>query len=282
MQAAEKMIRHGDVTLATEAFGAAVKGDILLLMGSTASMAWWPDALIGALAAGGYRVIRFDHRDTGRSTTHAPGDVRYDVNDLAGDIIAILDGYGIAAAHVAGMSLGAYVAQIAALTHPERIRTLTLIAAEPLGVAYEGEGIAPEFMEHFQTMGALDWADRDAVSGFMLRIAELSAGPGRPFDSEEALARIHRELARTDSMQSAFNHAMVGGEVDPALTFAGITQPLLLIHGDKDPIIAVAAAHAAARAAPSATLLVLEGVGHELLARDAPRIAEAMLARLDG
>jgi len=158
MQSSTKMVTVNEgVTLATEATGNAASGTILLAMGSTASMIWWPESLVTRLASAGYQVIRFDHRDTGLSTTNAPGDVPYDVSDIASDLISILDAYGVDKAHLVGMSLGGYGSQIAALTHPDRVLSLTLIATEPLGVSYEGEGIDPRFMDHFSTMSELDW-----------------------------------------------------------------------------------------------------------------------------
>ncbi|MGV3491350.1 MAG: alpha/beta fold hydrolase [Devosia sp.] len=272
-----KMVPVHGAELATEAWGRDERGTILLAMGATASMVWWPDALMTALVEGGYRVIRFDHRDTGGSTTGAPGEVGYDVFDLADDLVAILDAYGVELAHVMGMSLGAYVAQIAAMQAPERVLSLTMLAAEPLGMTYEGEGIDPELMTHFGAMAELDWADRAAVTAFMLRIAELSAGKGRPFDRAAALERIGRELDRASSMQSAFNHAMVGGELPEGMTAAALDLPVLVIHGGDDPVISVRAAEASAAAIEGAELLVLEGVGHELVAADVPVIAEAVL-----
>lgn len=270
-----KMVAVNGALLATEARGQGERGTILLAMGATASMIWWPDALLTLLVAAGLRVIRFDHRDTGGSTTNAPGDVGYDVFDLSADLITILDAYGVDAAHLMGMSLGGYVAQIAALQQPNRVLSLTLVASEPLGIAYEGEGIAPELMAHFGTMAELDWSSRAAVTAFMLRIAELSAGSGHPFDRAAALRRIGPELDRTGSMQSAFNHSMVGGDVG-ALTAAALTQPVLVIHGSEDPVISVHAAEATVAAVPGAELLVLEGTGHELVDADAPRIAAAV------
>lgn len=268
------------VALATQATGNAVRGTILLAMGSTASMVWWPESLVTRLATAGYQVILFDHRDTGQSTTNAPGDVRYDVSDIASDLIAILDAYGVEAAHFVGMSLGGYVSQIAALRHPDRILSLTLIATEPLGIAYEGEGIDPRFMEHFSTMAELDWSDHDAVASFMLRIAELNAGSAAPFDKEASMHRIEQELQRTSSMQSAFNHSMIAGELEPHLNASKLDLPVLLVHGSEDPIISVNATFASKRAISGAQALVLEGRGHELLEMDMPQLAEAILAHL--
>lgn len=277
MQSLTKTVAvDGGVSLHTEATGERRRGTILLAMGATASMLWWPQSLLTGLVEQGFQVIRFDHRDTGQSTTNAPGDVRYDIFDLAGDLIAILDAYGVEKAHLVGMSLGGYVAQIAAIDHPDRVLSLTLIASEPLGVAYEGEGIAPEFMEHFGAMGELDWSNRDAVARFLLRIAELSAGPATGFDAAATLRRIENELSRTTSMQSAFNHSMVGGELGEKHNAARLALPVLLIHGSKDPIISVNAARASAETIPGAHVLVLEGRGHELVEADVPQIAEAI------
>jgi pimeloyl-ACP methyl ester carboxylesterase len=273
----QRMVPTDGAVLATEAWGEDVRGTMLLAMGATASMVWWPETLMLALAAGGYRVIRFDHRDTGRSTTSPPGEVAYDVHDLAEDLIAVLDAYGVEAAHLVGMSLGGYVGQIAALAHPERVATLTLIAAEPLGVAYAGEGLAPELIQHFGTMSALDWSDRREVTRFMLGIAELSAGPGRPFDRDASLARIELELSRTSSMHSAFNHAMLAGAVKPGLAVGDLRMPVLVIHGSDDPVISVRAAETTVASVRQAELLVLRGTGHELAEPDVPQIAQAIL-----
>lgn len=265
-----------DVTLFSEAWGRPEKGTFLLAMGATASMVWWPDSLMLTLADGGYQAIRFDHRDTGRSTTGAPGEVGYDLDAMVGDLVAILDAYGVDKAHLAGMSLGGYVAQILALRQPERVLSLTLIASEPLGHDYEGVGISDEFMAHFGAMGDLDWTGRDAVRAFLLRIAELSAGSRPGFDAAAAQRRVETEMRRASNMQSAFNHSMVGGEIG-ALDLAQVTQPVLVVHGSEDPIIALAAGQKIAEVARDSRMVTLEGRGHELLDTDVATIAAAML-----
>jgi pimeloyl-ACP methyl ester carboxylesterase len=281
MHASEKMVGVGTANLATEAVGEPRSGTILLVMGATASMVWWPDALVDALVTGGYRVIRFDHRDTGRSTTHPPGEIAYDIDDLASDLLAILDAYGVETAHLVGMSLGGYLAQIVALRHPERVSSLTLFASEPFGAGYEAEGISDAFMAHFGTMATLDWSDRAAVAAFLLTIAELSAGSGYPFDRQAAVNRIERELSRTSSMQSAFNHSMIAGAIALDRTAADITQPVLVIHGTDDPIISVNAARKTAELLPASKLVILDGVGHEISGRDVPTIARHIIAHCD-
>lgn len=282
MQSATRRVQVGDgVELATRVTGRSLHGSILLAMGSTASMVWWPESMVAGLADRGYQVIQFDHRDTGQSTTNAAGDVRYDIFDMTSDLMAILDAYDVEAAHLVGMSLGGYVSQIAALTHPKRVHSLALIASEPLGVPYESEGIAPEFMDHFGTMAELDWSDNEAVAQFMLKIAELSAGSAAPFDRDAAMRRIALELQRTSNMQSAFNHSMITGELEPHLNAANLDVPVLLVHGSEDPIISVNAAYASAKVIKGAELLQLVGRGHELLEADVPTIVEAILKQVE-
>jgi pimeloyl-ACP methyl ester carboxylesterase len=102
----ERMIRADGIELASEAFGDPAHPPVLLIMGAMASMLWWPEAFCAGLAARSRHVIRYDHRDTGRSTTQEPGAPAYAFDDLADDAIRVLDGNGIPAAHVVGMSMG--------------------------------------------------------------------------------------------------------------------------------------------------------------------------------
>ncbi len=277
MQKTERFVSRPDAQLYTQATGQADQGTILLAMGATASMVWWPDAFVEALATAGYRVIAFDHRDTGRSTLSPIGAPAYDVPELAQDVVAILDAYDVSAAHLVGMSLGGLIAQVVALTQPARVASLTLFAAEPLGHDYEGAGMPDEIMAHFGGLASLDWTDRDAVTAFLLRIAELSAAPARPFDRTAALDRIARELDHTPNMQAAFNQALLAGAIDPALQARNITQPTLVIHGAADPLIPIAAARKTSALIPHAELIVLDNVGHELMPADVRALSKAVI-----
>jgi pimeloyl-ACP methyl ester carboxylesterase len=280
-QMAIERVRSGGASLATESWGTARRGTILLVMGATASMLWWPETLCQALADGGYRVIRFDHRDTGGSSTGAPGTIDYDLGDMVGDMLAILDHHGVSSVHVVGMSLGGLLGQIAAIEHEDRVESLTLLAAEPLGLDYEGSGIAPALLEHFGTMGALDWSRQSDVAAFLVTIARLTAGSAPGFDEADARARIAAEMARSGSMRSAFNHGLIAGGLAPGLTATALRLPVLIIHGTEDPVIAFAAAKAMQAAVPQAELMVLEGRGHEIAPTDVPAIGTRILAFIE-
>src|SRR5918997_5179801 len=96
----ERIVHANGVELCTEAFGDAADPPVLLVMGIGASMIWWEDGFCRMLAERGRFVIRYDHRDTGRSTTYEPGRPGYTGPDLTADAAAVLDGYGIPAAHL--------------------------------------------------------------------------------------------------------------------------------------------------------------------------------------
>lgn len=261
---------HG-LRIATEAFGDPSDPAVLLVMGATASMLGWPDGFVTALARQGFHVIRFDHRDTGHSTTVAPGAATYSVEDMAGDLTAILDAYGLDRAHVAGMSLGGYLSQILAVTAPERVASLALIASEPLG--WDGEplpSIAPAFLEHFGGLAGLDWTDRDAVTDFLTRSERLCAAGD--FDEPQARAVVTRVLSRTSRPASMFNHASLTLRDDWTGRFREIRCPVLVIHGEEDPILPVENGLALAGGIPGAQSLILPGVGHELPPRAVPQI----------
>lgn len=276
-----RRIANGPVSLMTESFGRADDPALVLVMGATASMLGWPDAFCQLLAAGGFHVIRFDHRDTGQSTTGLAGEPRYAVEDMAGDVLAVLDGYNLPAAHVAGMSLGGYIAQMAALMAPERVRSLTLIASEPLG--WDGAPlphISDAFLENFNQAETLDWTDRPAVTAFLLEGMRLCAGSKHRFDAEGERAVIERVLDRTDNIAASFNHGMLGVRGDWTGRFRDIRQPVLVIHGTEDPVLPLANGQALAEGIAGTRLKVLDGVGHELPPPELPTITAEMLALL--
>lgn len=271
-----RMVRSGDLRLATQAFGRPSDPPVLLIMGATASMLGWPDGFCHALATAGHFVIRFDHRDSGHSTTRPPGAADYDVEDMAGDALSILDAFGLVQAHLVGMSLGGYIGQMLAVAHPGRVESLTLIASEPLG--WDGPplpGIAPQVLQHFGGLGVLDWADAQAVTAFLVTLDRLCATPDS-FDEAGAEARARQVLARTHSPASQFNHATLGTRQDWTGRFRQIACPVLVLHGDCDPVLPAANGMALAAGIPGAVCQVLQDCGHEIPARVWPQIVRAI------
>jgi pimeloyl-ACP methyl ester carboxylesterase len=238
-------------------------------------MLGWPDEMCDALAARGFFVVRYDNRDTGLSTTYPPGAPSYGVEDMAADLVGVLNAYAIGRAHIVGMSLGGFIAQVAALSIPDRVASLTLIGSEPLG--WDGAPlphIAPAFLEHFSGLASLDWSDEDAVRAFLLEVERLCAGSGHPFDESAAQRRVEAVMSRSPSLASAFNHGLVQLRGDWTGRFREISQPVLVIHGEEDPILPLPNGQALASGIPGARLVALSGLGHELPPETLPTIVD--------
>jgi pimeloyl-ACP methyl ester carboxylesterase len=275
---ADLTITRGEVELATETFGHSSDPALLLIMGAMASMLWWPEEFCRQLAAQGRFVIRYDNRDTGLSTTYPPGSTHYTLSDMAEDAVAILDGYGIKAADIFGMSLGGFIAQRVALAHPDRVRTLTILSSSPLGI----DGLPP-FTEAYGAHAAagetVDWTDRADVFDFMMRDVRMIASTTHPHDAAAAQLLIERDMDRARSFASATNHFMLeSGDGEKRLAAADLRVPLLVIHGTADPIFPIAHGEALANAVSGAKLQRIEGGGHELHASDWPQITGAIAA----
>ena len=155
------MIEANGVELCTERIGDLDDPPILLVMGIGGSMLWWEEGFCRMLVEGGRLVIRYDHRDTGRSVTYEPGRPEYTGTDLVADAVGVLDAYGIPAAHVVGVSAGGAFAQLLALAFPERVLSLVLISTSP---ATPGERRLPPATERYRRFLAtaeVDWSDRE-------------------------------------------------------------------------------------------------------------------------
>lgn len=261
------MVRGRDVELCTQAFGDATDPTIVLVHGITAAMDYWDDELCRRLAAGARHVVRYDHRDTGQSTTYPPGAPGYTGRDLAEDVVTILDGLGLESAHLVGQSMGAALAQVVALDHPKRVRTLTLISTTAVGALPEGLDLPPMSDELAATFASPppepDWSDRHAAVEYLVEAFRPYAGSG-PFDEDGLRAAAERVVDRSHDMASAGNHALADPGPEPTGSVGDLDVPTLVIHGTEDPLFPLPHGEALARLIPGAELLVVEGMGHEL------------------
>jgi len=206
----ERMIQSNDVTLCTETVGDPGDPPMLLIMGMSASMLWWEDAFCRRLAEGGRLVIRYDHRDTGRSRTYEPGHPEYTVSDLVADAAAILDGYDIAAAHIVGMSMGGALAQLLALDSPDRVRSLVLMSTSP---AVPGERDLPgsdASLGQFLATAQVDWADDASVHDYLVDYWRVLWGVERAFDETLIRDVVQRDIDRARNPAAAQNHGLMG------------------------------------------------------------------------
>ena len=197
------MIEANGVELCTEPFGDPADPPILLIMGVGASMLWWEEGFCRMLADGGRFVIRYDHRDTGRSVTYEPGRPGYTGADLVADAAGVLDAYGIPAAHVVGVSAGGAFAQLLALDFPDRVLSLVLISTSP---ATPGDRELPPPTEEFGRFVAtaeVDWSDPESVIEYLVGYSRVLAGGRRPFDEAAARELVRRDVERARNFAAA-------------------------------------------------------------------------------
>jgi pimeloyl-ACP methyl ester carboxylesterase len=259
---AERMIDANGVGLCTESFGGPGDPPILLVMGTGASMLWWEDGLCRMLADRGRFVIRYDHRDTGRSATYEPGNPGYTGADLVADAAGVLDAYGLPVAHVVGVSAGGAFAQLLALDFADRVVSLVLISTSP---ATPGDRRLPpptgEF-RRFVAAAAVDWSDRESVTDYLVDYSRVLAGGQRPFDEAGVRELVQRDVERAHNIAAVQNHDLIADDGRPHRPLSSITAPTLVIHGTADPMFPLAHGQALAEEIPGATLLPLDRAGH--------------------
>jgi pimeloyl-ACP methyl ester carboxylesterase len=275
----DKVVHADGVELATQAFGDPSHPPIVLVMGSTASMLWWPEGFCRHLASRSRHVIRYDNRDTGLSTTWEPGKPGYTFADMADDVVRVMDGYGLAAAHVAGMSMGGLIAQKAALDHPERVLSLTAISTSPTGIDTSHlPQTTQAYQEHAAEGANVDWSDREQVIRYIAKDMQMLAGPAHIIDEAAARTFVASDFDRAKRFASVTNHFIIEGGRKPRTELRDLAMPLLVIHGSADPIFPIEHGEDFGQVVPDAKLVRLEGSGHELHESDWPQIVDAVVA----
>jgi len=259
-----RIIRANGVDLCVEAFGDRADPAILLI---GTSMLTWEDTFCERLAVGSHFVIRYDIRDTGQSVGYEPGSPPYSVHDLVADAVGLLDAFDLSAAHLVAFSAGGWIAQLTTLAHPERVTTLTLIAARPTAPGPND----PDLPEHGEELMAYitgreepDWSDRAAVVDYLVDRDRQIAGT-LPFDEASRSELAGRVVDRTENVgwsMATFAALDLGDRWRERL--GEIRTPTLVIHGTEDPFFPYGNGIALAREIAGAQLLTVEGMGHEL------------------
>ena len=269
------------VELGFETFGRV--GNPLVLLAGGPTMLSWPDAVCERLASAGRRVVRYDLRDCGASTTLNPEAPAYNLRDLAADAAALVGALGATRAHLGGIGVGGMVAQVAALDHPSAFSALTLVSTRPVAPG----PVDDDLPDHdAATMQALlsrqrpDWTDRAAVAAF----AADAAGPlgNDPGQAQTTAARIWDRTPSSDpSVHQANQLGTVFARLDCSPRWrerlGELLLPTLVVHGAADPFFPVGNSEALAAEIPDARLLVLDDMGSALRDAEADKVANVML-----
>jgi pimeloyl-ACP methyl ester carboxylesterase len=274
---AERMIETNGVELCTEAFGDSGDPPILLVMGVGASMLWWEEGFCRMLADGGRFVVRYDHRDTGRSVTYERGRPGYTGSDLIDDAAGVIDAYELPSAHIVGASAGGAFAQLLALDHADRVRSLALISTSPvLPVAGALPGPTGAYMRFLSTTH-VNWSDAGGTVDYLVGYQRVLAGDQRPFDEAAARDLVRADVERARDISATENHDAIPDDGRRRPPLSAIRAPTLVIHGSADPMFPIQHGEALATEIPGARLLPLEGAGHGVFRDDWEHIARAVL-----
>lgn len=286
---AERMIRAGNLEIWTESFGDPADPTIVLIAGFPAQGIMWPDELCEQLADGGRHVIRYDHRDTGWSTTIDFATDPYTISDMAADAVGVLDAYSVPSAHLVGFSGGGIVAQAVALEHPGRVSSLTswgstpLLGASVVAAVFEGGTDGGPPGPEQKVLDALAFAFRppeedEEPSDRLVAVQRAFAGTLEPFDEQAARALARRVRARARDIEAGGNHFLaLASTPDRTEELSRIMAPTLVIHGTADPGQPLAQGEATAKAIPGARLLTVDGMGHDFPRPAFPQIVAAIL-----
>ncbi|MBM6582387.1 alpha/beta hydrolase [Microvirga sp. BT689] len=274
------IVKGNGIDLAYDSFGDGADA-ILLVAGLGTQMIRWTVPFCEALAARGYRVIRFDNRDSGCSTHfhhcappdfHALAaalmagqrpDVPYTLQDMAADAIGLLDALVIDRAHIVGRSMGGMIAQIMASEHPERVLSLTSIMSSTGNPMLPQA--APDVMAMMTRPAPDPVSDEAGFIAHRLAFARRIAGNGQGFDEGAHRLLILEETRRAyDPGGSARQIAAMAVTGDRRSRLATVTAPTLVIHGADDPLILPACGRDTAASIPNADLMLINGMGHDV------------------
>jgi pimeloyl-ACP methyl ester carboxylesterase len=280
------------VTLWTESFGPGNGTPLLLVMGAMNQGLFWPRAFCEQLAKAGFLVVRYDHRDTGRSSIVDYRRHPYTLTEMTGDALAVLDAYGCTAAAVVGMSMGGYIAQLLAAESPRRVSGLVLLSTtadhRPYMAATMGCDAGqsalppplPSFVEYVKSAGRRVQAGADDFLALTLDGWRVTHGGSLPFPEPEMRAMIRAAAVRTSDASAVYHHALAVAASPPRSDILHrIAAPTLVIHGAFDPCLPLPHGQHLAAGIPNARLLVLD-MGHMLPPPMAAEVGGAIVSFL--
>lgn len=283
-------VNTNGIRLEYDEFGERNSPPLLLIMGLAAQMVAWDERFCAQLAERGFRVVRFDNRDAGLSTKFGEacpnpvplfvsaiggGTIQppYTLDDMADDTAGLLRELGIPAAHVVGASMGGMIAQLIAIRRPDSVLTLTSIMSTT-GNPNLPQGDPAVLAVLAQPMPT----ERSAAIEQGVKLWRTLAGPGFPFDEDRIRARVELSHDRDADPAGALRQMLaIMTAPDRRGALRSVAAPVLVIHGDADPLVPIAGGIDTAEAIPGAKMLVIEGMGHDLPEGAWPRVIDAIV-----
>ncbi|MCW2711263.1 MAG: alpha/beta hydrolase fold protein [Marmoricola sp.] len=259
---------------------------LVLVSGLACDLTWWPEALLDGLADRGFRVVHFDNRDCGRSTTveatppstwrqllARPRSDAYTLADMAEDTVGLMDHLGIEQAHLVGGSMGGMIAQTVAATHPQRVRTLTSMLSTT-GATKIGQ---PARSTLWKLLKPPAGTRQESVARHLAMVRHL-AGTAFPVDEATETALAEGVWDRAGGAEAGPRNARqiqaIQASGDRTAQLRRITAPTLVVHGDRDLIVHPSGGRATAQAIPGARHVTVPGMGHHFAAGAVPHLVD--------
>jgi pimeloyl-ACP methyl ester carboxylesterase len=296
--AGERMISANGIDICVETLGDRGAPPVLLIMGANSSMLRWPVSFCRRIADAGRCVIRYDNRDTGRSTAFPPAAPGYNLADMARDAVGVLDALGIECAHVAGFSLGGMVVQHLALDHPARVLSALIAGSspDPSAIASGATGIsgakaalpppAPVTYALMEFLAAVNWDDRDAAIAAWIREERDLVGSGDTADDVAVRETVIAEIDRARNVWSQRKNHPIAITRTPSWRgrLSTIGVPVTVVQGTSDYCFPLGHGRALAAEIPGARLIEVPGMGHILGPGRGywDMLADAIIARSEG
>jgi pimeloyl-ACP methyl ester carboxylesterase len=253
---------------------------VLLAAGTSSSMDAWRPELCARLAGRGFRVVRYDQRDTGGASVDPAGAPTYTLPDLVDDAVALLDALDVGSAHWVGLSQGGWVCQLAAIHHPARVRSATLIATRPVGHGPNDPDL-PEpdaaLIDQFTSDTGPAADEPDAWVDYLVDWDRRFASPHAPFDEDSSRAAAQDTVRRTRDLHAAAANHQLAGQGPPWRARLGeVAMPVTVLHGSDDPLFPPDNGRALASEIPGAEFVLLPDTGHELPPRAWARLIDTI------
>jgi pimeloyl-ACP methyl ester carboxylesterase len=279
------------IELYFDSFGDPRQPTVLLVSGLGAQCVAYDDEFCEGIVDHGYRVVRFDNRDAGLSTHFhdvaadplmalaamgAGGtvDAPYTLDDLAVDVVGLLDSIDVGSAHLVGSSMGGMIAQTVAIRFPDRVSTLTSI------MSTTGEpdvGLPdPECLGSLLSIMAPAQSRAERIEN-AVTLARVIGTPDA-FDEERARSRSARFVDRSyDPAGTARQLVAVFASGSRAEGLAALDLPTVVLHGDRDPLVHISGGRRTAELVPGSQFRLLESMGHDLPPRYWPLITAGIV-----
>jgi pimeloyl-ACP methyl ester carboxylesterase len=284
----ERTAPSNGIEIAYQEMGDPDGEPLLLVMGLATQMIAWDEGFCSLLVDRGFRVVRFDNRDIGRSTkisaaglpsrfdmlTGRRATAPYLLRDMAMDTTGLMDHLGIEAAHVVGASMGGMIAQTVAIGQPERVLSMVSMMSTT-----GSRWIGLPSLKAFGVLLGSPPMSREEVVERAVKVFKVIGSPGFPFEEDYVRDVAARSYDRGhDAAGVARQLHAITASGDRTRALRGVRVPTLVIHGKRDPLIRPAGGRATARAIPGARLKAIDGMGHDLPRQLWPQLADEIAA----